>query len=275
MIKKIIKKIISIFGYNISKIDKKYKKLSFNDIHKLKIDIDNPLIFDVGANKGQSIRRFKKIFPKSIIHAFEPIKEEFVKLEDEFKNDINFRNEILSLAESYPEIEFIFRGKNCNWLKNKHHHQVISKADKLPNVSVDTDYSLNHWQSYHLCVSADLIIARPTSIAEECISKGMNVIVMDYGINYTITVSEFLPRLLREYYCHSFYQLNEMFKFWSKNKFIISKEKKNQVKKELFSNYTDGKVKDRIQRYLNEIYVQPKQNNNDFDSTKQKIYDII
>jgi hypothetical protein len=31
--------------------------------------------------------RSKKIFPKSIIHAFEPIKEEFVKLHDEFKND--------------------------------------------------------------------------------------------------------------------------------------------------------------------------------------------
>jgi hypothetical protein len=201
-------------------------------------------------------------------HIENDFEEEKFNLILNWKNDINFRNEILSLAESYPEIEFIFRGKNCNWLKNKHHQQVISKADKLPNVSVDTDYSLNHWQSYHLCVSADLIIARPTSLAEECISKGMNVIVMDYGINYTIMVTQFLPRPLREYYCHSFNQLNEMFKFWIKNKFIISEEKKNQVKKELFSDYTDGKVKDRIQKYLNEIYVQPKQNNNVLDSTK-------
>jgi hypothetical protein len=173
-----------------------------------------------------------------------------------WKNDINFRNEILALAESYPEIEFIFRGKDCSWYKNKHYHEVISKVDKLPHVSVDTDYSLNHWQSYHLCVSADLIIARPTSLAEECISKGMNVIVMDYGTNYTTMVSKFLPRLLREYYCHSFDQLNEMFKFWIKNKFIISKEKKNQVKKELFSDYTDGKVKQRVLKHLNEIYLQ-------------------
>ena len=43
MIKKIIKKILNIIGYNISKIDNKYKKLSFNDIHKIKIDIDNPI----------------------------------------------------------------------------------------------------------------------------------------------------------------------------------------------------------------------------------------
>ena len=87
MIKKIIKKIFYILGYHFSSIDKKYKKLSFNDIHKAIIDKDNPIIFDVGANKGQSIRRFKNIFPKSTIHAFEPIKEEFVKLQEEFKND--------------------------------------------------------------------------------------------------------------------------------------------------------------------------------------------
>ena len=73
MIKKIIKKKFSILGYTISRIDNKYKKLSFNDIHQAKINTDNPIIFDVGANKGQSIRRFKNIFPKSTIHSFEPI----------------------------------------------------------------------------------------------------------------------------------------------------------------------------------------------------------
>jgi len=104
--KKVIKKLFLILGFNISRIDKKYKKLSFNDIHKAKIDIDNPIIFDVGANKGQSIRRFKKIFPKSIIHAFEPIKEEFVKLEDEFKNDKNIFLNNFALGDSVSQKKF-------------------------------------------------------------------------------------------------------------------------------------------------------------------------
>ena len=107
MIKKIIKKIFSILGYNISRIDKKYKKLSFNDIHKAKIDIDNPLIFDVGANKGQSIRRFKNIFPRSTIHAFEPIKEEFVKLQDEFKNDKSIFLNNFALGDSLDQKNLI------------------------------------------------------------------------------------------------------------------------------------------------------------------------
>ena len=38
---------------------------------------ENPIIFDVGGNAGSSIKRFKKIFNKPIIHSFEPNKEVF------------------------------------------------------------------------------------------------------------------------------------------------------------------------------------------------------
>jgi FkbM family methyltransferase len=39
------------------------------------------IIFDVGANKGQSIKFFKNIYPNSKIYAFEPSKQVFKKLE--------------------------------------------------------------------------------------------------------------------------------------------------------------------------------------------------
>ena len=48
-----------------------------------------PIIFDVGANVGQSIIGFKKIFPDSIIHSFEPCKEFFykiLKIKKKYKN---------------------------------------------------------------------------------------------------------------------------------------------------------------------------------------------
>ena len=40
----------------------------------------SPVIFDVGANVGQSITRFKKIFPSSKIYSFEPSARPFVDL---------------------------------------------------------------------------------------------------------------------------------------------------------------------------------------------------
>ena len=180
--------------------------------------------------------------------------EEKFSLITNWKNDINFRNEILSLAENHQDINFIFRGKNANWYNNKFHSQVKMRVDKLPNVEVNMDYLLDRWKSYQLCSSADLIIARPTSLAEECVSMGLNVIVIDCGVNYTKQVFEFLPDLLKDYYCNSYDQLKESFEFWKKNNYILTKTKKDKIKKEIFSNLTDGKVKYRLQKHLNEIY---------------------
>ena len=41
-------------------------------IIKLLVNNDTPIIFDVSANKGQSVEYYKKLFPNCIIHCFEP-----------------------------------------------------------------------------------------------------------------------------------------------------------------------------------------------------------
>ena len=59
--KKLIKQILSflgikitrdIFGTHISKTSHIYKKLSFDDIYKVKIKKNKPIIFDVGQIKA-------------------------------------------------------------------------------------------------------------------------------------------------------------------------------------------------------------------------------
>ena len=84
MIKRSIQKIIGSLGYEIKK--KEIKNQVFDKILKKRLD-NKPIIFDVGANQGQSIKRFKSIFSDPIIHSFEPLKEDFLKMDNEFKND--------------------------------------------------------------------------------------------------------------------------------------------------------------------------------------------
>ena len=62
------------------KFNKKDYDLSLDEILKKKLPTD-PIIFDVGANKGQSIEKYLKLFGNPTIHSFEPIKEEINKLE--------------------------------------------------------------------------------------------------------------------------------------------------------------------------------------------------
>ncbi len=98
MLKKNIRKILEFFGVEVRLKPKYSKVLNFDDIYKSKIKKDEPLIIDVGANKGQSIERFMKIFKSPKIFAFEPNFEIFKETKDKYKNYKNIIINNLGIA---------------------------------------------------------------------------------------------------------------------------------------------------------------------------------
>jgi len=73
-----------------------------NDIRYLSKGSGKPIevIFDVGANTGQSINKYKQYFPEAEIHAFEPIDETFEKLISNIKNIKNIYPNKFALSSS-------------------------------------------------------------------------------------------------------------------------------------------------------------------------------
>lgn len=73
---------LEVFGYKIIKrkhIDTRF----FNKFAALSFLFSREealTIFDVGANVGQSVMEYRKHFPKSVIHSFEPVPEAFAQL---------------------------------------------------------------------------------------------------------------------------------------------------------------------------------------------------
>ena len=78
-IKKIAKNIFKFFGLEVKRYYPELDQMSFDQMYSeiLKGEI---IVFDVGANKGQTIERFNKLFNNMNIHSFEPIKFEFLNL---------------------------------------------------------------------------------------------------------------------------------------------------------------------------------------------------
>jgi FkbM family methyltransferase len=71
-LKQIIKPLIRKFGYDIvPHSPSHFGQNPLDDMAKY-LHNDSPVIFDVGANVGQSINKFRSQFPKCIIHSFEP-----------------------------------------------------------------------------------------------------------------------------------------------------------------------------------------------------------
>ena len=96
MIKKIIQNLFNIFGYQLTKIkEKKYR--NFDQILKKVLKKNYNTIFDIGANKGQSLDRYKKLFDKSNFYSFEPSVEAFKVLKSKYgnSNDVKLFNTAL------------------------------------------------------------------------------------------------------------------------------------------------------------------------------------
>jgi len=90
MFKQIFQKFLNIFGYKVSK-NKENKFKNFDLIIKKILKRKKVNIIDIGANKGQTIERFKELFNDAKIYAFEPTKNLAEKLNIIYKKDKNIK----------------------------------------------------------------------------------------------------------------------------------------------------------------------------------------
>lgn len=156
--KKIIKNFFNKLGYDLKKIDKDFTNIDLEDLLKTKIN-ENPIIFDVGGNKGQSVTKYKKIFKNPIIHTFEPIKSQFNIIYEKFKNDKNVKLNNYALGEIVGEKDFNISAQtgassfnkinqNSKWIevRSKEYKTTINKFVSTTKVKIFTldDYFLNN-----------------------------------------------------------------------------------------------------------------------------------
>jgi FkbM family methyltransferase len=62
-------------------------------------------VLDIGANVGQFAREIRQILPNASIHSFEPIKECFDKLNQNMKEDSNFKSFNFALGDKNENLE--------------------------------------------------------------------------------------------------------------------------------------------------------------------------
>lgn len=81
--KRQVRRIINQFGYDIVRLNpSQIGKDPLIDMGRF-LHNDHPVVFDVGANVGQSIRIFRDRFPRSAIYSFEPSPTTFKTLKQQ------------------------------------------------------------------------------------------------------------------------------------------------------------------------------------------------
>ena len=149
-IKKTIKKTFNYFGLEIKKKDKEINELSFDEIIKKKILKSDPLIIDIGANKGQSIEKFSNLFDKSVIHSFEPVTKEFDELKKKFggKKNIFLNNYAIGDKKEKKYLNITAKTENSSFNKINLGTDWIKKRSK--EYSVNENEYIEHQQEVDL-----------------------------------------------------------------------------------------------------------------------------
>jgi len=127
LFKRTVNNFLSRFGYIITKTKKQF--VNIDNLFKIIIDY-NPIIFDVGANKGQSIKIFKNIYPKCFIHSFEPIEEEVKILRNLYESNESIILNNVAVGDKKEKKKFNFNIisghssfnsviQNTTWIKKR------------------------------------------------------------------------------------------------------------------------------------------------------------
>lgn len=69
------------FGFEVRRLPEVAGRDPFLFMQQALGEAASPLILDVGANVGQSLLRFRELWPQAVIHAFEPGRRSFAELE--------------------------------------------------------------------------------------------------------------------------------------------------------------------------------------------------
>ena len=127
--KKYIQRIINFFGYKLIKVNRT-DATQLDELTKIIIPKSDPVIFDVGANKGQSIERYKKIFQNPIIHSFEPNIDEIDFLKKKYIDKKNLYLNNFALGDDKGNLELNINANtghssfknlipNTTWIKER------------------------------------------------------------------------------------------------------------------------------------------------------------
>ncbi len=151
--KKRIKNFFNYFGLEINRHNKDIKNEDFGEILKKQLQ-NSSIIFDVGANNGQSIEKFSKLFPNSHIHSFEPVLSEYGLLKKKYgsQNNIYLNNFALGEIEGSKKLNITQKTEtssfnNINlgteWLKtrskeyNVSQDNFVKKIDEVKIITLD------------------------------------------------------------------------------------------------------------------------------------------
>jgi hypothetical protein len=230
------------------------KKSKYYDVKKL---------IPAGQHRADYLSLFrKKIVPKEISEAKKNGKKILVFLGyhspkywfDSYSasltcwsTQISFLEDTIKFSKHLKDTLIILRYKGLDWplrteacFKN-----ILNKINECKNIIISENYE-EPLYSYKLCANADLVIAKHTSIADECLSNEIPVLFYDYTHNTKRITSDVFNYLSSGLMCCDFEELLEKSKSLLFDSSSKLKGEINKLNKTIYYVKEKGNIKNKI-----------------------------
>lgn len=161
----------------------------------------------------------------------------------------HFLEDMIRLSQDVPNIFIVLRYKEVNWMSLPVFADILETINSSEKIVISTDYSKPNI-SYDLCAHSDLVIAKHTSLGDECLSVGIPVLFHEYTHNTVGIVSDSFDYSPANIMCYTYQELLE------KTKIVLSgtpnalTEDYEYLRNVVYGGLGDGKVRERIHEYI-------------------------
>lgn len=156
--RKAIRNFLSKLGYDIIKTNYTYKRDgeehgTVKQEFKWLTNYNFKTIIDIGSNEGQSLDKFRYLFPNAMLYCFEPIPKAFNQLKKNFELDkrISFNN--IGIGNEVAEVEFNLnqytQSSSLLELSEEHKHN-FTQAVNTSKIQVKIDTLDNFFKDVEL-----------------------------------------------------------------------------------------------------------------------------
>ena len=242
-----------------SKISEEYmRKKTYTCVHRYKAVgfVRSDILYKYSNESGEeSYRKIKEKQRLVLAMDYHSYLDKYTNYQQQILNwraNKAFYKDLIRLSLRFPDIYIVIRSKNDDWCRVPELRDVYEFMKVLPNLEVNRDFRLN--RGYEIASMADMVIAKHTSFAHECLAAGKPVLFYDFLPNARKMISSFFDYEKYPIFVYSYGELEDRIRLFLEKGFYMNEGLFNKMKNRFFGDFYDGNVVKRVHEELMKLY---------------------
>ena len=160
-----------------------------------------------------------------------------------------FLEDMIRLSRDIPNSFIIIRYKTVDWLSLPVFAETVHEIESSANMAISKDYEKSFF-SYDLCANSHLVIAKHTSLGDECLTAGIPVLFHEYTHNFERLLASAFDYSPTRIMCFRYQDLLARVKIILNSDPHAMTPDYEYLKSVVYGGLGDGKVRERIHAHI-------------------------